>query len=387
MVELTLARARLPGRDGLFDIGLADGVIAAISASDPTPAAPCRDLAGRLLLPALADGHLHLDKSFIGQPWRPHRPGETIAARIAAERAERALLGRSVKERALLLVERVIGFGTLALRSHVDIDEVIGLDHVLALLELRQDLGERVDLQLVAFPQSGVNRRVAELMEEALRLGVDLVGGLDPAGIDGDIEAQLAVLFGLAERYQRPIDIHLHDPGTLGAFELKRIAARTIAAGMQGRVAVSHAFALGQLAADEFDRTVLALAEAGVAIMSNGPATDAMPPLARLRAAGVTLFGGCDNIRDGWSPFGSGDALQRAAIIAERANWRGDDEIEAAFAMLTDGSRSVMGLPPVTLTVGSPADLIALDAGSIAEAVAGAPMPRLVLRRGRPVLG
>ena len=106
------------------------------------------------------------------------------SARIAAERSERAALGGSLEERARGLIERVIGFGTLALRSHVDVDEVIGLEHVRVLLELRAALADRVDLQLVAFPQSGINARVVGLLDEALRLGVDVIGGLDPAGID-----------------------------------------------------------------------------------------------------------------------------------------------------------------------------------------------------------
>jgi cytosine deaminase len=342
-------------------------------------------LGQRLLLPALADGHLHLDKSFLGLPWRPHVAGDSIAARIAAERAERAALDSPLTERARRLVERVIGFGTLSLRSHVDVDEVIGLDHVQALLELRSALGDRIDLQLVAFPQSGISARVAELLDEALRLGVDVIGGLDPAGIDGDIEAHLDVVFGLAERHECRIDIHLHDPGTLGTFELRRIAARTRALGLHGKVAVSHAFALGAVDAADLRTTAQALAQAQVAIMTSGPGADSMPPLRPLLDEGVLIFGGSDNIRDAWSPFGSGDLLQRAGIIGYRGNFRSDEELRLAFEFVTTNSRRVMGLAPVSVTVGSAADLIALAAADTPEAVAAAPPDRLVFRGGRLV--
>ena len=390
--DLVLRGCRLPGADGSFDVALAGGRIAAVAAAGTAGTAgggggESLQLAGRLLLPALADGHLHLDKSFIGLPWRPHVPGEGIAERIAAERRECAALEGSVGQRARQLVERVIGFGTLALRSHVDVDEVIGLAHVHALLELRAALAGRVELQLAAFPQSGITPGVAELLDEALRLGVEVIGGLDPAGIDGDIEAQLNVVFGLAERHGCRIDIHLHDPGTLGAFELRRIAARTHALGLNGRVAVSHAFALGMIDAHELELTARALAQAGVAIMTNGPGADAMPPLRPLLDAGVLIFGGSDNIRDAWSPFGTGDLLQRAGAIGYRGNFRSDAELRLAFEFVTGNSRRVMGLEPVSLAVGSPADLIALTAADVPEAVASAPAERLVFRSGRLLCG
>jgi cytosine/adenosine deaminase-related metal-dependent hydrolase len=379
-----LGDCRLPGRAGRFDVTVAAGCIREIAPAGTRSAEiPALKLDGKLLLPALTDGHLHLDKSFLGLPWRPHLSGDSIASRIAAERAERALVTDSVGDRARRLISRVIGFGTLALRSHIDVDEAIGLAHVEALLALRAALAGQIDIQLVAFPQSGINRRVAELLEESLRLGVDVIGGLDPAGIDGDIEAQLDTVFGLAERHGRLIDIHLHDPGALGCFELRRIAARAKALGMQGRVAVSHAYALGMVGAEELRATVRALAQGGVAIMTNGPGAEAMPPLHALLREGVVVFAGCDNIRDAWSPFGSGDLLQRAGLIGWRGNFRSDEELRLLFQFISANSRAVMGLPPLALTVGAPADLIAVVAEDIPEAVASPSTLRLVWRAGR----
>ncbi len=351
------------------------------------PGGPSMPLDGLLLLPAMVNGHLHLDKTFAGAAWRPHIPGDSIAARIAAEQAERALVPLPPAERARLLVERSIAFGVLAMRSHVDVDEDIGLDHVEAMLELREELGDRIDLQLVAFPQGGARGRVADLLGEALRLGIDVVGGLDPAGIDGDIEHHLDIVLGLAERHGRRVDIHLHDPGSLGAFELRRIAARTRRSGLQGRVAVSHAFALGMIAPAELAETAAALAEAGVAIMTNGPGADSMPPLRELVRAGVLLFGGSDNIRDSWSPYGDGDLLRRAGIIGYRADFRSDDELRLAFDMVSANGRRVMGLEPVSLVEGSPADFVAVRASDIPEAVVDAPVGRLVFRAGELVAG
>ena len=125
-------------------------------------------------------------------------------------------------------------------------------------------------------------------MAAALKAGADLVGGLDPAGFDGDVMGQLDIVFGLAERFGKEIDIHLHDGGETGAAELRDIAERTIAAGMQGRVAVSHAFALGSIAPDLFEKTADALARAEVAIMTSCPPSASAPPVKALRERGVT---------------------------------------------------------------------------------------------------
>ena len=180
-----------------------------------------------------------------------------------------------------------------------------------------------------------------DLMAAALRAGADLVGGLDPAGFDGDVKGQLDIVFGLAERFGKGIDIHLHDGGETGAAELRDIAERTIAAGMQGRVAVSHAFALGSIAPAVFEKTADALARAEVAIMTSCPPSAPVPPVRALRERGVTVFAGSDNIRDCWSPFGNGDMLDRAAIIAERHAMFTDRELEDVFAL--DDERSGQG--------------------------------------------
>jgi cytosine/adenosine deaminase-related metal-dependent hydrolase len=204
------------------------------------------------------------------------------------------------------------------------------------------------------------------------------VGGLDPAGYDGDVEAHVAIVFGLAERYGAMVDIHLHDFGELGAFELRRIAERSAAAGMQGRVAVSHAFALGALDDMTFGRTAEALAGGGVAIMTAVPGPVPMPPVKRLTAAGVTVFAGSDNIRDTWSPLGNGDPLDRARLVAWRQGFATDEELELAFAMATEKAAEALGIGDYGVMEGRPGRLVAIEAPHVAAAVAECPQRRLV---------
>jgi cytosine/adenosine deaminase-related metal-dependent hydrolase len=371
------------------DVDVEGGRIAALAEpAAPAPAGAQRiDLAGALLVAGMVDGHIHLDKTLIGLPFQPHRAGDTVAERIAREKELRRELRYPVEARARRLIQQVAGHGTTALRSHVDVDSEIGLSGLHALLRVREAARDLIDIQIVAFPQSGViaDSGVKDLLDQAIREGADLVGGLDPAGIDKDVNGHLDAIFAIAERHGVGLDIHLHDPGPLGCFELREIAARTTASGLIGRVAVSHAFALGDVDATEFGRTAEALARAKVAIMTNGPGPVPMPPVRRLLAAGVRVFAGSDNIRDAWSPYGNGDMLERAMLIGYRQGLLADCDLELAFELANGAAAEVLGLADHGLRIGAAADLVAIPAGSIAEAVAAHPARTLVMKRGRIV--
>jgi cytosine deaminase len=382
---MILANARLP-EGGFADLEIAGGLIAALHApGSADPAGERIDLAGALVLPALVDGHIHLDKTHWGAPRLPHVEGRGVRERIAAERVERHRVALPIEARAAALIRTLIANGTTRARSHVDIDNDVGLANLEAVLRVRDAFRDWIDIQLVAFPQSGVTteKGAPDLIAAALSAGADLVGGLDPAGFDGDVKGQLDIVFRLAERFGKGIDIHLHDSGKTGAAELRDIAERTIAAGMQGRVAVSHAFALGSIVPDVFAETADTLARAEVAIMTSCPPSAPVPPVGRLRARGVTLFAGSDNIRDCWSPYGNGDMLDRAAIIAERHAMFTDRELEHAFALATSEADKALGGPRRGLRAGAVADLVVVAAASVADTVINRPPRSLVLRAGR----
>jgi cytosine/creatinine deaminase len=369
------------------DIDVADGRIVAlrpVSASAAT--ADDLDLGGALVLPPLVDGHIHLDKTLLGLPWVPNQAaGSGVADRIEAERKVRAARTVPESETAANLVRQVLACGTLHMRSHVDIDNQLGLRNLHHILNVRESFRELVTIQIVAFPQSGIVRSpgTAELLDAAIADGADLLGGLDPVGIDGDHDGHLDAIFRIAEKRGVGLDIHLHDGGEAGIAQLLAIAARTKAAGLTRKVAVSHAFALGSVPTARAAETADALAEAGVAVMSHGPGAATMPPLLLLREHGVEVFGGSDNIRDAWSPFGNGDMLERAMMIGYRANFRYDHELSVAYEMVTAAPARILGLTDYGLRVGGAADFIAVAAGSIAEAVATRPRRTLVVKAGR----
>lgn len=392
--SLRLCNARLPdGSHGTVVVH--DGAIVRqeANASESTAESdPSRtlDLDGALLLPAPVDTHVHLDKTFFGGPWPSHEPAEdSVRGRVAYERRRRHTTDRPVRERAETLLRHLIAQGTTALRTHADVDDDVELSHVEALLDLREVYADRVDMEVVAFPQSGVaaGSGTADLLDAAMDAGADLVGGLDPQSFSpGEAAEQLDVVFDVAERHDAGIDIHLHDAGRAGNAQLREIAARTTARGLEGRVAVSHAFSLGDPSAQaDFAATAEALARADVHIITSVPGRSAVPPVKPLREAGVTVAAGSDNIRDAWSPLGTGDMLERALFLARRQGYRRDADLRLAYDICSTGGAAVMGCPERGVEPGAPADLVAVDAATVGDALARRPKRRCVIHKGRIV--
>lgn len=383
MTDRIFANARAADGSALHLIAR-NSHFAAIGPGEParTPGAEWVDLEGWVVLPGLVDGHIHLDKSFVGDRWHPHQPAASLRERLAVEKRELAA-APPIAQRAHALIAQAAAFGTVAMRSHVD--ATTGLDHLHAVLQAREAWRGIVDIELAAFPQAGVVScpGTADLLDAAVREGAQVVGGIDPTTLDGDAEAQLDIVFGIAERRGAKVDIHLHEPGLQGIEQLHRIAARTRALGLAGRVAVSHAYSLGEVAPEVVDRVAAALADAGVAIMTNAPGDRAFPPVLRLRAAGVTVFAGNDNIRDAWWPYGNGDMLQRAMLIGYRSGFYTDADLAVALELVTGAGAAVLGRTGHGLQVGAEATFVAVRAPNAAAAVAAPPAERRVIRRGQ----
>jgi cytosine/adenosine deaminase-related metal-dependent hydrolase len=269
----------------------------------------------------------------------------------------------------------------------VDVDTECGVAGIEGVMATREALAGVVDIDLVAFPQSGLLVRpgTVELLERALRLGAEAVGGLDPCAIDRDPKGHVDTVFGLAEKVGRGVDIHLHEPGEMGAFSMELIIERTIALGMQGKVMVSHAFCLGMPDATVVDALIAALAEARIAIMTTASASRPVPPLKRLVQAGVVVCAGSDGIHDTWGPYGNADMLERAMFVGQRYNLRRDDELALALDVVTVGGARALGLEGYGLAPGCGGDLVLVEAETTAEAVAQRPGRRTVVKRGRVV--
>jgi cytosine deaminase len=387
MPDLVLRGGCPWGVDRPADVLVRDGAIAQIQPDIAVEDAEVLDVSGRIVLPGLVDAHCHLDKSLFGGPWVPHSAGDALEDRINNDRRRRAELGIPDVDRITALLETMVAAGTTHVRSHTDIDPEVGLRGVEAVRAGAERLEGRIGVEQVAFPQHGllINPGTAELLEEALRSGVETIGGIDPAGMDGDPVRHLDVVFDLAARYGAGVDLHLHDGGSLGVWELELIAERTRDAGLGGRVTVSHAYGFCQADAGTQARVIERLTEAGVTLVTAAVYSFPVPPIKQLRAAGANVACGHDGICDLWGPYGSGDMLERAMHVAYRSTFRRDEDIELALHAATYGGARALGLERYGLEAGAPADLVVVAARTAAEAVVTHPVRELVLKDGRVV--
>jgi cytosine/adenosine deaminase-related metal-dependent hydrolase len=388
MTGTLLLRNVRPYAGNTADLLIENGRIARIAPMiDAPPGATVEEGKGEIVLPGFVEAHTHLDKTMWGMPWYKNEVGPRIVDRIDNERATRRQLGiEPTRQSARQCIQSSL-MGTTHIRSHVDVDTDHGLGCIEGVMQTRKDYRDIVDVEIVAFPQSGLLCRpgTLELMDEAMKAGAEVVGGLDPCAIDRDPKGHLDAVFALCQRFGRPLDIHLHEPGEMGAFSLDLICERTRALGMRGKVTVSHAFCLGTPDSALVEPLIAQLAELDIGIMTTAPASRPSPPVKKLLQSGIRVCAGSDGIRDTWGPYGNGDMLERAMFVGLRNNFRRDDELRLALEVCTTEGAKVMGIADHGLAEGKVADLVILPGETVAEAIVARSSKRRVVKRGRIV--
>jgi cytosine/creatinine deaminase len=387
MADLLIRNARSCGREAT-DILIQEGRIVFIGRLDEAPNVEVLDAGGEILLPGLVEAHTHLDKTLWGMGWHPNSAGPRLIDKIDNERRLKKELGIDPARQSARQAIQSLRMGSTHIRSHVDVDTEVGLTGIEGVMATRERYRDAIDIEIVAFPQSGMLVRpgTMELMDEALRMGAEVVGGLDPSAIDRDSKGHLDAVFGFAQKYGRPVDIHLHEPGELGGFSIELIVERTRALGMQGKVTVSHAFCLGMADRDYAKTLIDDLARERIAVMTTGAPSRPVPPIRQCVEAGVVVCSGSDGIRDTWGPYGNADMLERAMLLGLRNNFRRDDEVEIALDVCTYGGAKVMDLDRYGVEEGCVADLLLVPGETPTEAVVSRPPKRTIIKRGRVVV-
>lgn len=341
-----------------------------------------------LRTPGLVDAHIHPDKTSWGGPWMSRRPAATLQELIENDRATQFGFDASVEQRSHALLSHALENGTLAMRAHVDVSSELGTANVESVRAAAERLAPHLTVQIVAFPQFGLltNPGTLEVMAAALDAGADLVGGIDPGGLEGDLHGHLDAVFGLADRAGRDLDIHLHDGGEDGLAQIREIAARTIAGGRQGRVTIGHAFALCDASLPSLGETLDRVAEAGIWIATCALGPDPVPDLDRFERHGVRLALGSDGVRDAWSPFGTGSMVDRAHLLAYRTGALTDAELERAWRLAGVAGGEMLGIAEIADWAGpESATRLEFAAESVAQLVADRPAPMRVIRGGTEV--
>lgn len=328
------------------DIHIADGAITGISPHDPVLTGSGEvDGRGRLGLPAFSDVHVHLDSARIGLPFREHTGAPGVWGMMLNDRNNWRKPEVPLSTTVALTLERMIAHGTTRVRSYAQIDVDCKLEKFEAVLAAKEKFASSAEVQIMAFPQAGllIEPGTAHYLEEALKLGATVMGGIDPCQLDRDPAKHLDIVFGLAEKYQVDVDIHLHEPGHLAQFSAELIMERTRALGMEGRVTLSHAYELGNISDAATSRLMESMSALDISWATVAPAVSGKQfNLAAMTQAGIRVGLGEDGQRDYWSPYGNCDLLSRTWQLAFTHGLRQDELIEHAAAIATWGGATIM---------------------------------------------
>ncbi len=342
-----------------------------------------------LVLPAFEEMHIHIDKTYYSGPWKACMPAENIFTRFNEEKTILPKQLATAQDRAENMLELLLRNGATNIRTHCNVDPVIGLRNLEATLAALGTYKDRLSGRIVAFPQHGLLRSNSmQLVKDAMRMGAQLVGGVDPATVDNDIEKSLHTIMDIAVEFNADVDIHLHDANNLGTFTMKRLASLTEEAGWQGRVTISHALGLGGVTDKEAEEVAERLAALKIDIISTVPIGKQVIPIPLLDRKGVKVSLGNDSITDHWSPFGTGDMLQKVNRLAERFGWSDERSLGKALRFITGGKETLNNEGKrVWPNVGDEASFVLTNATCAAEAVARQTEKRVVMYKGNVVIG
>ena len=400
---LVVRNALLSGNDAPVDIAVDDGRITAIRPEIDADGETELDAEGNLVSPGLVDAHVHLDMAFSASGDRRPRYNEGEADR--AETIERTATYFAEADHDELVAnarraaDQAIANGILHLRTHAYVDGTVGTDVVEAISAVRETIGDRLDIEIVAFPQYGVRRDEGsvEAVRAALDTGADLVGGLDPATFNDDREGTIATWFEIATDHDADLDVHIHERGTTGMRTLRRLAEATIEHDYEGRVTASHAYALGDAAgratngrrSDREGRLGDAMetfAAAELDFVTCYQSTPRGMPIRRFHDAGLTMAHGTDQVHDLWGAHGNVDALE--AMLVESLTLDGystNQGLRSLWNLVTEQGGSLLDLDDYALAEGSPANLVVHHEPSPEWAITTNRTPRYVVSSGAVV--
>jgi cytosine/creatinine deaminase len=390
---------RLRGRDGSFDVALEDDRIAAVEPRIEAQADAEHDGRGGLLVPGLVNAHQHLDKCMLGDVMRQNESQTLQEAIEITWDHKRNYTPEEIADRAGPVIDAAIVNGTTAMRGFADVDTIGGLVPVEGLLELKRRFEGLIAFEVVAFPQEAIVRDPGcdKLMEQAMELGCDVVGGLPwYERLDRDVQEHIDFCFELAKRTGKDVHMLADDTDDPYSRSLEYLAVRTVEEGYQGRVTASHCGALAAYEDNHAAKVIGLVKEADISIASNtqislvldgrrdrGLIRRGITRVRELLDAGVNVLSAQDDVNDPYYPFGKPDQIEVGQYTAHVAQLTYLPELETVFDMITYNAARAMRLDRYGVEPGDRADLVVIDAPTVRDALRLVPPRRLVFHDGR----
>jgi cytosine deaminase len=394
--DLVIRSAQLRSGERV-DIAIDDGRYATVAPRVDAPGDQELDAAGRIVTESFVIGQLHLDKVFTG-PWADElaksqyftggsmggaMTGIELAARVKERYDEVEIL-----ERVTRALEEAVFGGATHIRAFVDVDSKAELKGINACLRARADFSDRIDLQVVAFPQDGIIREpgTEELLDAAMDLGADVVGGIPWIEYtDAAAQRHIDIAFEIANRYDADVAMLVDDAGDPGLRTTELLALKTIETGWNGRVSACHARAMS-LYNEVYRRKVTALLkQADMGIVSNPHTGPLHVRIKELLAEGVPIALGGESVNDAYYPYGRNNMLEVAFVVSHMLWAMSDADQQALYDTITTHPARIMRVPDHRIAEGCAADLVVLAHDTMRDVYAYHQEPRYVVHAGRVI--
>lgn len=384
MLDVLIRMANVNG--AIVDIAVNDGVIVDIDNKIYGDAKVVFDAKKRITIPGFVDCHTHLDKCLLNEQ-QPYQEGTGPQKGALTYEMKKNFTVEDITIRAEKMINRAIKAGTLYWRTNVDVDGSVGLKGIEALLKLKKKYEKLIHIQVAAFAQEGVfwDGQTEVLLEQALKMGADLVGGHTIA--KGEGEKHIDFILDLAKKYGVEADFHLDESGNREHYLLPYLTKKIVENNLQGKVNGIHLCTLSALNPEELEDAMKYIQEAqlSVTVAPTAISTRNIAPVKRVLKTGVPVGLASDNMRDFFNPLGSGDVKQVALLLSYLQRFFLQEEVEQVFRMITDGGAQVLSVKDYGIRIGSAADITVLDALSVNEVIAYQSQPVLSVRAGTVV--
>ena len=378
----------------LVDVAVENGLIAWIGTPSQSPVVCLKtiNLGGYVLSTSFVEPHAHLDKAFLAD--RISNPdGDLMGAIRGLEEVRTTITHIDIVERATRAVNLMSRNGVTSIRTHADTTISGGLSSVLALLEVKKNCAHFMDIQvamLLEWPVTGpAGKEHLALARDAISTGIDVVGGCPH--LDPDPRGAVEALLSLALESGLPLDLHADENMRPESSDLELLADIVLRDNLAHQMNASHCVALSTRTEADIDRiaakvsaagiTVTALPQTNLFLQERGVSTRparAITPIHRLQQAGVVVAAGADNLQDPFNLMGRGDPLEIASLLMVSAHSTADQSVQMVSS---NAHKAVHGVTS-SLSVGQPANFIAIPATNIRESIAMGPPDRIVVYGG-----
>lgn len=400
---MLIKNAKLRGKEGLWNIVVREGMIEAVTQTlnEDELNQPIYDVEGLLVLPPFIEPHIHLDTTLTaGEPeW--NQSGTLFEGIQRWSQRKESLTNEDVKTRAKTALKWQIAQGIQHVRTHIDVTDP-DLTALKAMLEVKEEMSDFVDLQLVAFPQEGILSypNGTELLEEALKMGADVVGGIPHFEFTREYGVEsMKIAFDLAEKYDRLVDIHCDEIDDEQSRFVEVVAKEAYERGLGTRTTASHTTAMGSYNDAYTYKLFRLLKLSSINFVSNPlvnihlqgrfdtyPKRRGLTRVKELQEAGLNVCFGHDDIFDPWYPLGTGNMLQVLHMGIHASQLMGYEQIVNSIDLITANSAKTLQIEDhYGIEAGKPANFIVLAAENEYEAVRKQAMVRYSFRNGKVI--